>query len=118
MKLVEMYPPKYLRGKELFETPRIAMITGVEKGEVWLPQRKRNVERYLLCIKGTEQKVILSREVASSVQQALGLDDTADWIGKMVVLFSTRAIIAGKEKFPVRARALTKEEQEKFGGTD
>lgn len=103
MKVSEMFPSRYLTGSDL-RGPVQVTIAGVEKQEVYR-QGEGQTEIYVLFCERASKGVVLNKTLARQISQALGSDDTADWAGKQIILFSQNLKVGGEPVTAIRARA-------------
>lgn len=104
MKLSEMYPSKYLRGADL-SAPVKVTIAKIQPERLYTPG-VGEVDGWVLYCERASKGVVLSKGLALSIAQALGADDTDEWIGKQIVLYPQPMRVAGRDLVAIRARAV------------
>ncbi len=85
MNINEAYPSKYLKAGDVTETPTSYTITDVNIEEVGREKQPRLV----LQFKGEEKGMVVNKTNAKTIAKALGSEETEDWIGKAIKLYST-----------------------------
>ncbi len=121
MKLSEMFPARFMRGRDL-PGPILAQVNAIEREEVH-PRPGVTEQKYVLRFERLDPRsgkpiplpgvsrsrtgygVILRKALAEQVAATLGSDDTDEWTGKRVVLEPCQARAAGRDVLTVSARA-------------
>ncbi len=121
MKLSEMYPARFVRGRDL-PGPILAQVSAVEREEVH-PRPGVTEQKYVLRFERLDPRsgkpaplpgvsraragygVILRKALAEQIAATLGSDDTDEWIGKRVVLEPCPTRAAGRDVLTISARA-------------
>lgn len=104
MKVSEMFPKKYATGEDLngrAYTLTIARITQEEmRPQPGAPPQKK----WVLYFREARKGVILSRTLAYQIAEAVGSEETNDWIGKPITIYPEPLIVAGQKRIAIRAR--------------
>jgi hypothetical protein len=100
-----MFPSKYLKGDDLKGTPtvKIASIAREVVGQ-------SNEEKTVIYFEGFQKGLVLNR-TNSDVLESLYGDETDDWIGEEVTLFSVPVTFQGKTTNACRVRAPKREKK-------
>ena len=85
MNIDDVYQSKYLKAGDVKETPMPYTITGVEVEEIG----RNKEEKLVLSLKGEKKGLVCNRTNAKTIAKALGTDETEEWIGKTIRLYST-----------------------------
>lgn len=110
MKLSQMFPSKYASAADLNGRPSTLIISKIVQDAVNRENGLENVFvvyfRYIQdgAPKDTQKGVILSRRLAEQIAEAVGSDDTDQWVGKSVVLYPTTVHAFGKDHLVFGAR--------------
>lgn len=105
MKISKTFTSKFLRAADIDEiadeTTQTAIVTidRVEMEEVGQDQQQKPV----LYFKGIEPGLVLNKTNAGTLAKLLG-DETTEWDGKKVGLFTTEVDYAGQQVLAIRVR--------------
>ena len=66
-------------------------------------------DKYIVHFKKTQRGMVLCRTLAYQISEALGSDDTAEWLNKRITIYPESITIAGKRRLAIRARAASAE---------
>lgn len=108
MDVNELFPSKYLSGKDLkgrTVTARISRISSVS-----MPDRESGgrTKKHVLYFAGKDKGVVLKRTTAMQIAEALGTPETDNWVGKYVELFPVTIDAFGAQHCVVNFRRATK----------
>jgi hypothetical protein len=84
MKIYTAFPSKYLKAADL-QNGRVTVV--IDKVVM---ETIANDKRAVIYFKGTLKGLVLNKTNASMIVEIAGSDDTADWAGIEVVLYTTR----------------------------
>ena len=99
MKISSAFPSKYLRAADLDGRQVTVEIAHVELEEVGTGEEPKPV----LYFQGKAKGVVLNKTNANAVASAYG-DDTDDWMGQNVVLFSAHVDFQGRSVEAIRIK--------------
>lgn len=105
MKLDKMFESKYLRATDIDEIAdentetAIVTIDRVEMADV----AKDEPQKPVVYFRGIEPAMVLNKTNATTIAGLLG-NDTDDWIGKAIGLFTTEVDYQGKQVMAIRVR--------------
>src|SRR5438105_14806874 len=85
MNLDDVYQNKYLKAGDVSETPKSYTITDVNVEEIG----RNKDEKLVINFKGEKKGFVCNRTNAKTIAKALGSEETDEWIGKSVKLYST-----------------------------
>ena len=85
MNLDDVYQSKYLKAGDVSETPKSYTITDVNVEEIG----RNKDEKLVINFKGEKKGFVCNRTNAKTIAKALGSEETDEWIGKSVKLYST-----------------------------
>ena len=86
MKIDEMFPRKYATGSDL-EGPVTLSIARVQSEKMRPNPQSPEMNKWVVYFQGAQKGVVLSRTLAEQIAQAVGSDETNDWIGNEITLF-------------------------------
>jgi hypothetical protein len=98
MKTSEMFPSKYLKGDDLKGTPTVKIASVVSE-----VVGKDNEQKHVVYFEGLQKGMVLNRTNSDTIEGLYG-DDTDDWIGEEVQLFSMPVAFQGKVTNACRVR--------------
>ncbi len=98
MKVSEAFPSKYLSANDIPEDNIRLVMDRVETTEL------ENKQKMVLFFQRAKKGMILNKTNASNIAAAYG-DDTDDWVGKELILFTTWVDYQGKSVEAIRVRA-------------
>jgi hypothetical protein len=99
MKVSNLFPSKFLRGADIAGTPTYT-ISSIEEEEVGQDREKKHVVYFANQQKG----VVLNKTNCDTLTVLYG-DETDEWIGEEVTLFTTPVTFNGKTTDAIRFRA-------------
>lgn len=102
MKVREMFPSRYLKGSELPGEVTVT-IKGIVSERMYKPG-SGEVSGWVLYCEKASRGVVLSKGLALTIAQALGEDDTDQWIGQKVVFFPQPMRVGGRDLVVIRAK--------------
>jgi hypothetical protein len=108
MKTSDMFPSKYMKGSDLKgETPtyEISSITQEEVGQ-------DREQKFIAYFKGQQKGVVLNKTNCEVLEMLYG-DDSDDWVGEPVLLFTMPVTFNGKTTNAIRFRAPKKSAKQK-----
>jgi hypothetical protein len=89
MKMNEAFPSKYLKADvDVPEDSDVVLVINDASMET-LGQGKEAEEKVILYFNGTDKGLVLNKTNWGLIAKALGSDDTDDWTGKAISLYST-----------------------------
>ncbi len=121
MKLSEMFPARFVRGRDL-PGPILVQVNAIEREEMH-PRPGVTEQKYVLRFERLDPRAnrptllpgvsrsragygaILRKALAEQIATVTGSDDTDEWIGKYVVLEPCQAHAAGRDVLSISARA-------------
>ena len=101
-KLSELYPSKYLSAADLDNKEAVTEITEVTIEEFENDGQKR--QKPLCHFKGSSKGLVLNKTNAITIAEIADSDDTADWPGTRVCLYSTMVNFGSKMTEAIRIR--------------
>lgn len=105
MKLSEMFPRRYASGSDLNGHQPTLKISHIEREEMTPNPGSKPELKFVIYFEKASKGIILSRALAEQIAQVCKSDDTADWIGKSVTLYTVAMKVAGKDRLAIRAKA-------------
>lgn len=105
MKIDKMFSSKFLRASDVDdiadEDTQTAVVTidRVEMSEVGQDQQEKPV----VYFRGIDPGMVLNKTNANSISKLLG-NDTDDWAGKAIGLFTTEVDFSGQQVLAIRVR--------------
>lgn len=105
MKIDKMFSSKFLKAGDIDEIAdeatqtAVVVIDRVEMAEVGQDQEEKPV----VYFRDIEPGMVLNKTNASSISKLYG-NDTDDWIGKPIGLFTTEVDFSGKQVLAIRVR--------------
>ena len=103
MKIDKMFPKKYATGSDL-EGPVTLSIARVQSKKMRSFSGPDTL-KWVIYFQNAQKGVVLSRTLADQIVEAVGSDETDDWIGHQVTLYPQNVMVAGKQRIAIRARA-------------
>src|ERR1700730_5193944 len=100
MRVSEIYPSKYLKTTDLAGRDHKVIIDKVTREKIG------DDEKPAITYRGWTKMHVLNKGVATTIGEILG-DETGDWSGKTIMLFSTVTQFNGKNYDVIRARHQT-----------
>ncbi len=85
MKLNDVYPSKYLKSGDITETPVSYTISSWEIEEIG----KNRDEKLVLYFDNEDKGLVTNKTNANTIAKVLGSEETDEWIGKSIKLYST-----------------------------
>ena len=95
MKTSELTASKYLK-KDDFPEPALLTISEVKKENVAMPNQPKK-ERGVMYFEERDKGMVLNTTNLKRAEKALGSDDTDDWIGKKIVVYTDENVEFGGE---------------------
>ena len=86
MQIDKMFPRKYATGSDL-EGPVTLSIERVQSEKMRPNPQNPEMNKWVVYFQGAQKGVVLSRTLAEQIAQAVGSDETNDWIGNEITLF-------------------------------
>ncbi len=105
-KLSEMFPRKYLSGEDLNGKAWTLTIENVTQEKMAPRSGAPAEDKFIVRFKEAQRGMILCRTLAYQIGEALGSDDTAQWLGKRITIYPEQITVAGRRKFAIRARSV------------
>lgn len=100
MKISEEFPSKYLKASDLQNRDVKVVMSHVER------EKMGDDLKLVLYFQGKEKGVVLNKTNSNTIADAYG-DDTDDWQGQEIVLFSIMTDFQGKVTPGIRCRMPT-----------
>ncbi len=104
MKRDDIFPSKYLKGSDLNGQPKVVTIERVERQKLKGLDGNEQ-EKAVIFFRGAKKALPLNRTNYDAVSGIVGNDDTDEWIGHLIELYSQKEPVAGTLKDCVRIRA-------------
>lgn len=101
-KVSEMMPSKWLRASDVDEDGVVMTIKSVE--EETIGQGANAEDKWVLYFKEVEKGLVLNKTNMTTIAKLCG-DDTDDWPGKRITLYSTETLFEGKTVECVRIKS-------------
>jgi len=98
MKISEEFPSKYLKAADLQDRDVKVTMAQVEK------EKMGDDMKLVLYFKGKEKGLVLNKTNSNAIVDSYG-DETDDWFGQEIVLFSVMTDFQGKVGPAIRVRA-------------
>lgn len=95
-KTSEMFSGSYLKASDIGRSRAGVVIEDV------VQEQLGKDEKWVLRFKGKEKGLVLNKTNASILEEVLGSDDTDDWVGKRITLYSTKVEFQGKRVDAIR----------------
>ncbi len=105
MKLSDMFPRKYASGADLNGSSPTLIISNIEKEPMSSQPGKAPELKFVIYFKNANKGIVLSHTLAEQIAAIVKSDDTDQWIGKKVTLYSQPMKVAGKDRIAIRAKA-------------
>lgn len=96
-KLNEMFPSNYLKAADI-EDDTVVCIASVQQEQIG------EDDKYVLYFEELEKGLVLNKTNAESISQVLNSDDTDDWPGQQITLFTTTVTFNGKPTEAIRVK--------------
>lgn len=112
MKLSEMFPSRYLAPQDLRGREVPVIIRGVEYDEMRDPRSGKRISKPVVYFEKKTKGLVLNKTNAFAIGEIVGSEDTRDWLGREIVLYPTRTIVAGTERDCVRVKPLLDDAKE------
>ena len=104
MKVSELFPSKYLCPADLQGHAIRVTISAVERVKMKDPQTKQDNLKAVLHFEGKQKGLVLNKTNAFAIADILGDDETDNWVGGQITLYTTQITIGGKKKDCIRIR--------------
>jgi hypothetical protein len=102
MKMSTMFPSKFLKGTDLNGTPTVAI-----KSVALETVGQDGEQKHVVYFEGMQKGMVLNKTNADLIESLYG-DETNDWLGQEVTLFSMPVAFNGKTTMSCRVRAPKK----------
>lgn len=108
MRASTMFPSKYLQAADFDSGPQLLTMTKLERQEIG------DEQKWILFFQEMSKGIVLNKINTGSIIDTYG-DETADWLGKQIVLYESETDFQGKRVKCIRMRKpkSTKQETEK-----
>lgn len=103
MKTGAMFPSKYLKAMDV-EGDKTLVIASVEMHEFKTREGSDEIKP-LVTFQGQEKGLILNKTNTKLIERALKSDDTDDWVGKPITLYSAEVEFGGDIVDSIRVRS-------------
>jgi hypothetical protein len=103
MKTSDMFPSKYMKGSDLKGGAPTYTITSVSQEEVGQDREMK----FVVYFQGQQKGVVLNKTNAELLEMLFG-DESDDWIGEEISLFTMPVTFNGKTTNAIRFRAPKK----------
>ena len=99
MKISQAFPSKYLRAADLEDKPHRVVMSAVRMEDIASGEDHKPV----LYFKNHQKGVVLNKTNSRTISQAYG-DDTDNWAGKSIIIFSAMVDFRGDQVEAIRVR--------------
>lgn len=119
MKIDKLFTSKYLRAADIDELAdestltAVMVIDRVEMAEVGQDQQ----EKPIVYFRGIDPGMVLNKTNANSIAKLLG-NDTDEWTGKAIGLFTTEVDFSGQQVLAIRVRLKLPKSAKKATATE
>jgi hypothetical protein len=100
MRTSDVFPSKYLKAADVGDGERVLVISGVAVEEVGDDQKP--VARF----NGEKKGLVLNRTNWDRIAHAAGTDESQEWVGLKIALYTELVSFAGKSAPAIRTRAV------------
>jgi hypothetical protein len=109
MKLSDMFPSRFIRGVDLNGCSITVTISHVQLEKMRPSPQSPELEKIVLyTVEGKNGKgIVMSKTLATQIAQAVGKEETDEWVGKQVTLYPEPVTVAGVQRVAIRARSAT-----------
>jgi hypothetical protein len=114
MKVDDMFPSKYLHGSDI-KAEITVTIAKVAPEKMHNP-RKGEITGFVLYVERGSKGIVLGKELANQIADALNIDDTDHWPGKKIILYPEQMTVAGERVTAIRARSALTTQPAPAGG--
>ena len=98
MKINEAFPSEWAQATDLDGRAVTATIVRIEQRKMRdLRDANKQVEKFVMYVKGGEKGIILSRRLAKQISEVVGDDEMNNWNGKIITLFPDWVKAFGKD---------------------
>lgn len=101
MKISELFPSRYLSPIDLKGKTARVTIEKVELESLRDPRSNQNNDKLVVHFIGKEKALVLNKTNAYTIAEILG-DDTDDWIGGQISLYTAQIKVGGEPKDCIR----------------
>lgn len=105
-KIGEMFPSRYITADELGEKSYNVTIKEIGKESMRPSAGAPEVDKYVIYFNETKRGIVLGKTLATQIVKIIGSDDTDQWVGKQIQIYSEQVKVAGEWKRGIRARAV------------
>jgi hypothetical protein len=102
-----MFPSKYVCGDDLKGKPFVLTIDRIKREEMFDVQTQKKTHKWVLYFKDAHKGVLLGKTQAKEIAEAVGSQNSDDWVGSKVEMYPTKIRAFGKIWNTVRFRKLT-----------
>lgn len=97
MKLSEAFPSKYLKAADLHGRRVVVTIDSLEMANIG-----DDTDKLVVYFKGKDKGVVLNVTNANMIAEIAGTEETDEWLGKQIVLYSTKVDFQGRRVDAIR----------------
>lgn len=106
MKISAMFPSRFLVGDDLQGKSITVEISHIKAEKMRVNQATPEQEKFVLYFEGKKKGLILNKTLAGQIAVAVGADDTDQWPGGKIVLYSEMITVAGRQLCVIRAKGV------------
>lgn len=103
MKLGEIYGGNYLKADDIKDRGDVNVV--IE--EITIAEVDDGKKKAVLHFRGKDKTLMLNVTNANMLEEITGSDDTDDWIGKRICLYTAKVDFQGKRVLAIRVKAAT-----------
>jgi len=89
-KVSQEFPSRFLKGSDIAGKESLVVISGIKKEQVYNPKTNKKEQVLVAYFEGKEKTVLIKKQRANDIKDALNSDDTDDWIGKTVTIYTEK----------------------------
>ena len=95
--ITKEYPSRFLKGEEIADKEELHVkIKDVKKEQYFCPKTNKKEQTLVVYFEGATKGVALGKQRAYDLKDATGSDDTDNWGGKTVTLYTEKKNAFGK----------------------
>jgi hypothetical protein len=102
-RLSELYGGNYLKAEDIKDRGDVT----VQIDNVTIAELDEGKRKAVLHFKGKDKTLALNVTNANMLEEISGSDETDDWIGKRITLFTTKVDFQGKRVLAIRIKAAS-----------
>jgi len=105
--ITKEYPSRFLKGEEIEGQELHVKIKDVKKEQYFCQKTNKKEQTLVVYFEGASKGVALGKQRAYDLKEATGSDDTDDWKGKTVTLYTEKKNAFGRINDVVRFKKCT-----------